>query len=557
MSLAKATLRALETVVGPENIRTDPATLASYAWNGGPGSQPGPKFKHWPAAVVLPGNTEDVAGIVRACVADDLKFRPLSTGNGCMYVSNQPGVIVLDLVRMNRILKLDRFNQMAVIEPYVTAGQLQAEAMKQGLTCHIVGAGQGHSPLASATSMLGVGITGASTGSNVRNMLSLEWVTPQGEIVRIGTSGEEDWFSEEGPGLGFRGMVRGFKGAHGALGIFTRIGYKLYPWAGAKAIKTTGTVPQNGMPMSDNMRFFAPAWTDAEQMSKAVIRLNRTGLVFALLRMPPSSIGYVLTSGNYEYVARLRNRTLPEVARSENRHACQILTLGHSEAQAAHQEQVVRSIVAETGGRMLALDPMDEQILVRGLVTSQYVPRVYRGGMGASSFGVADSWNLWPKALQAAEELVREDIKSGLLATTDRDGHWAWTSERQIWTEHIVATRSGPDGQAVAISAFLRHFHRMHQKRLGVTSFVVGPILDLFGRNGHENVWMRRVKNMLDPQWRADATLYASRRPMAIAKFWPILQPLVLSKAAKPLLTFLLRTAFRKAAKKAPSKFEA
>ncbi len=544
MSIETAALKALQAAVGVENVRTDPATLSCYAWNSG--MMPGPKFTFFPAAIVLPKSTEEVAAIVRACNANGLKFRPLSTGNGTFYLSHQPNVVVLDLVRMDRILKIDRANQMAVIQPYATAGRLMAEAMKVGLTCHVIGAGPGHSPLASATSMLGIGITGSSTGHNARNILALEWVTVDGEIVRIGTTGE-DWFSEEGPGIGFRGMIRGYFGAHGALGIFTCIGYKLYPWAGARKLERTGVFPQDGMPLSENMRFFAPVWPSSEQVRDAVMRLNHSGQMFAVLRMPPANIGFVLTRSNNEYRDRRLNGTLPEIARDESRHGLQVLTIGHSPAQVAHQEKLVRLIVEETGGRMLALEREHAEMLVRGLVTSQYVGRA-RTNNGATSYGIADSWHLWPKAVESAEQLVKEDLASGDVFTEDAESHWAWPTEnRQLWTEHVVAVRKSPRGGAIALVAFLRHVYLMQKQRLGIASFIAGPMIDMFGRTMHAGLWMRRIKRTLDPQAHADASMYISPKESAAMRVFPYVKGLLFSRAFKPVLLGMMSLMGRKA----------
>ena len=54
---------------------------------------------------------------------------------------------------MDRILEIDEKNMFAVIEPYVIAATLQAEAMKVGLNCHMIGAGASCSPLAQLTSV--------------------------------------------------------------------------------------------------------------------------------------------------------------------------------------------------------------------------------------------------------------------------------------------------------------------------------------------------------------------------------------------------------------------
>ncbi|MFS4580155.1 FAD-binding oxidoreductase [Phaeobacter sp. C3_T13_0] len=554
MKIKSDALETLQKAVGAENVATDLATLASYAWNGGVGGMPGPKLKFWPAAVVLPGSTEEVAAIVRACNAHGLKFRPLSSGNGAMHLPQMQGAVMIDLVRMDKIEKIDRKNSMAVIQPYATAGRLMAEAMKVGLTCHVVGAGAGHSPLASATSMLGIGSSGASTGTNARNILGLEWVTPEGEIVRIGTTGEDNWFSEEGPGIGFRGMIRGYMGAHGALGIFTRIGYKLHPWAGDKEMKLTGVFPQAGIEPSNYARFYAPVWDAPEKVAECAQRLSRSGQLFAFLRLSATAYGLVLTPTNEDFVEQKEAGTLPEIAHDENRHGTQIMTQAHSAAQAAYQEKLVKKVVEETGGRFLELDPDHEKQLMRGLVTSQYVARVSRqGGGGATSFGINDSWNLWPKALELAEELVEADKSSDLMCTADVESHWAWVHEnRQLWTEHVMMPgHKKPEGTGMAIGSFLRHLHRMDERHLGMRALIGGPIVDLFQTKSKEGVWMRRIKNSIDPNWNADASFYIPPKALPGGNMMPFIRKILFSDKTRPFVNFVLKSGTKGAAKTA------
>jgi len=541
-TLAPHALRGLQNIVGERNASADRAILSTYYWNGGVGAMPGPKQgKNWPIAVVMPGSTEEVAAVVKLCVAEGLQYRAHSTGNGATYLAQSPNVVVVDLVRMNRIVKIDRVNQMAVIEPYATAGKLQAEAMKQGMTCHIVGAGPSHSPLASATSFLGIGVTGASTGHNARNMLALEWVSPSGEIVRIGTGGER-WFSEEGPGPGFRGILRGLIGANGSLGIFTRIGYKLYPWAGPTQPQVTGRFPMQGMAVPDNMRLFFPVWPTPEQMTEATFRINRSGVAFCVLRMAPGHTGWLLTPSNLDYVRRRRAGSLPEFLDKDNRFAWQILTIGTSPRHSALQEATVRRIVEETGGRMMAVDAYYEQLLVRCMVTSAAVPRGSRGALsGATSWGVCDSFALWPHALRAAESMMREQSKpGGAYASDNHEGFWAWPTEsRQLWCENVLTGGGGrPKSVAVALRGFLEHFYRGERDpRYGILAFAAGPLFDLYGaRMSRVNTWMRRIKHRLDPGGHADHTMSVAPAEPAMARWWPLIQRLLFSPMGRPIL---------------------
>jgi len=541
-TLSASALRGLQGIVGERNVSADRAILSTYYWNGGVGAMPGPKQgDNWPVAVIKPGSTEEVAAIVKLCVAQGLQFRALSTGNGATFLSQGSRVVVVDLVRMNRIVKIDRLNQMAVIEPYATAGRLQAEAMKQGMTCHIVGAGPSHSPLASATSFFGVGITGSSTGHNARNMLALEWVSPTGEIVRIGTAGDR-WFSEEGPGPGFRGILRGLMGANGSLGIFTRIGYKLYPWAGPQRLDITGTLPLLGMRVTEQMRFFFPIWPTSEQMTDATFRINRSGVAFGMLRMSPGTLGWILTESNGDYVQRRREGSLPEFTNIDSRFAWQILTIGTSARHTALQEATIERIVKETGGRMMVIEDAHKEQLVRGLVTSAHVARGNRGATGgATSMGVCDSFALWPHVLRVAEDMMREEVKpGGAFSSDNRDGFWAWPTEsRQLWCENIMSGGGGSaKGIGAAMRVFLQHFYKLERDpRMGMAAFMAGPLFDMYGsRMSSFNTWMRRIKLRLDPGYHADHTMSVPPKMSLMAKCWPFIQRVLFSKIGAPII---------------------
>ena len=262
--LTPAARRDFEAILGPRDVSDDPAIVAGYAWvYGGLGGDSPERLisQIKPVAIVLPESVEEVQAVVKACIRHGLKFRAQCTGNGSWGNVASEGTIVIELRKMNKIVEIDARNQMAVIEPYVTAQQLQAETLKVGLTPYIIGAGWTHSPLASATSLMGVGPSGNHTSTNPRNMLGLEWVTPEGEIVRLGSvAGGSGWFAGEGPGPGFRGMIRGFVGAIGELGVFTRIGYKLHPWHGPTQLEHCGSNPQWGMRLSDTLRYYQVVW---------------------------------------------------------------------------------------------------------------------------------------------------------------------------------------------------------------------------------------------------------------------------------------------------------
>ena len=144
---------------------------------------------------------------------------------------------------MNRILEINEKNMYAVVEPYVIYAQLQAELMKRGLNCNITGAGSNCSalPLAAHANL---GHLSQSGSYGERNQLALEWVTGDGEIIRMGSLGScGQWFSGDGPGPSLRGIIRGNTVPLGGLGVFTKAAQKLYHWPGPAKFPIEGVCP--------------------------------------------------------------------------------------------------------------------------------------------------------------------------------------------------------------------------------------------------------------------------------------------------------------------------
>ena len=124
MSLSQEIYHQFEDVVGAENISNDPGIMPAY-------------FNTDFAAVIMPKDTAEIQAIVKLCNKHKLKFRPICTGWGGMFA---PGMILLDLRRMNRIIEINEENMYAVVEPYIISAELQAELFKRGLNFSIKGA---------------------------------------------------------------------------------------------------------------------------------------------------------------------------------------------------------------------------------------------------------------------------------------------------------------------------------------------------------------------------------------------------------------------------------
>jgi glycolate oxidase len=368
MTLSRDTYRAFEDIVGPANISDDPALLDSYrTCLANISSHIGPWYDTYTPrgeAVLLPGSTEEVQAIVRLCNKYKIKVKASSTFWSAMGYPSYDNTIQLDMRRMNRILEIDEKNMYAVIEPYINGATLQAEAMKHGLNTHIQGSGCSCSPLASASSYGGGGPGNLFAGGHYENLLGVEWVMPNGDILRTGSLGAGlGWFCGEGPGPSLRGIARGANGAKGALGVFTKVALKLIPWSGPKILPVEGAVPAYRAALPNNIRAYTlafPTWKswadtcykiwDAGIGYLAHRQFNMFGrdLKFAMIKIltDPEK-----TLGDLEKLLKE-----PEIIKTTKKmkYDFYIVLAGMTPRDIEWQERALNQILADTGGWRVA-----------------------------------------------------------------------------------------------------------------------------------------------------------------------------------------------------------
>ena len=373
MTLSREVYQALEEIVGTNNISDDPALLDSYRY---PLTHTaihlGPYFRTFTPrseAVLLPGSTEEVQAIVILCNRYKIKLKASSTFWSAMGYPTDENAIQLDMRRMDRILEIDEKNMFAVVEPHVIGATLQAEAMKVGLNAHMHGPGASGSCLASATSFAGPGPDTLFMGYHGENMLGVEWVMPNGDILRTGSLGSGlGWFCGDGPGPSIRGIIRGSLGTHGAMGVFTKCALKLYPWPGPAKLPVEGTIPAYKVALPDNFRTYTlafptwQAWADACYMiwdagigyiahrQFNMFGRELKGAMIRILTDPAKTL--------YDLEELLKDPELQKMT-EEMKRDFQIVLAGMTPRDIEWQEKALDEILAETGGWKVAgmLDP--------------------------------------------------------------------------------------------------------------------------------------------------------------------------------------------------------
>ncbi len=115
---------AMVQIIGSERVSDDENLLIEHT-----GSKP-------PSLVVWPISTDEVVKIVKWANKNAVALVPVSSGGPKMRGSSLPKVsnaIIVNLSKMNKILRVDATNKVVMIEPGVTYNQLTKELKKNGL----------------------------------------------------------------------------------------------------------------------------------------------------------------------------------------------------------------------------------------------------------------------------------------------------------------------------------------------------------------------------------------------------------------------------------------
>ena len=272
MSISDQLYRELAAVVGERNISREDFILA-----GNRAKTPEIPVAHPSAdAIVLPGSAEEVAEIVRICNRGGLRYVAVVTGCIPSAYASKENTIIIHLKRMDRILEINEEDRYALIEPGVRHIQLYPEVRKRGLSYAPPAVGPGGSPLVTYACTGGDNHVQYGTSRPSRYLLGVEIVTPEGEILRTGSlQANEGWFCPESPGPSLRGVIRGFSGNAGKLGIVTKCAIALDRCKGPAEIRREGISPHHKMFMeSDCSRVYVFNFHNIQDVCNAILALG-------------------------------------------------------------------------------------------------------------------------------------------------------------------------------------------------------------------------------------------------------------------------------------------
>ena len=230
-------LEQLRQVCGPANVLTheDPATDLS------PWEQDWRKRVRGRAlAVVRPGDTAQVAAVVKACAAAGTPIVPQGGNTGLVVggVPNGSGTqIVLSMTRMNAVRAIDPANLTITVEAGCVLQNLQAAAEAAGFLFPLSLGAEGSCTIGGNLGTNAGGTQVVRYGNTRELCLGLEVVTAQGEVWQ-GLSG----LRKDNTGYDLRNLMIG---SEGTLGIITAATMKLYPQPAAQ-LTAWAAVPSMG-----------------------------------------------------------------------------------------------------------------------------------------------------------------------------------------------------------------------------------------------------------------------------------------------------------------------
>jgi FAD/FMN-containing dehydrogenase len=210
-------LAALRGIVGPAHVLNE-GDLSAWEqdWR--------KRSRGKALAVVRPGSTEEVAAVVKACVAAGTSLVPQG-GNTGLVVGSVPDdsgtQVVLSLQRMHRVRGIDAANLTMTVDAGCILQSLQDAAEQAGFLFPLSLAAEGSCTIGGNLATNAGGTQVVRYGNTRELCLGLEVVTAQGDVWN-GLSG----LRKDNTGYDLRDL---FIGSEGTLGIITAATMKLYP----------------------------------------------------------------------------------------------------------------------------------------------------------------------------------------------------------------------------------------------------------------------------------------------------------------------------------------
>ncbi len=202
-------------IVGKENYTDQIIDLVSYSYDAS-------EYRSRPECAVWAESTDQVSRILRLADQNRTPIVPRGAGTGLAGLSVPvKGGILLDLSRMNQIIRVSIPDRLVVVQPGVVYADLQEALVSDNFFYPPDPASGKVCTLGGNVATNAGGLRGAKYGVTRDYVLALEVVLADGEVMRIGSQTMKCSSGYD--------LTRLFVGSEGTLGVVTEITLKISP----------------------------------------------------------------------------------------------------------------------------------------------------------------------------------------------------------------------------------------------------------------------------------------------------------------------------------------
>jgi len=231
----------LISIVGEGNYTENLIDMVTYSYDAS-------EHSHRPSCGVWVERGEQVSEILELANRELIPIIPRGAGTGLSGMAVPiKGGIVLDLSRMNRILKISLEDRLAIVQPGVVYAELEEALEPTGFFFPPDPASGKVCTLGGNVATNAGGVRGAKYGTTRDYVLALEVVLPDGRIMHTGSKAMKSVSGYD--------LTRLLVGSEGTLGIVTEITFKINPKPPmtATAVATFDDLEDAGRAVSDIM----------------------------------------------------------------------------------------------------------------------------------------------------------------------------------------------------------------------------------------------------------------------------------------------------------------
>ena len=233
--------RALREIVGEQNYTDRLVDMVSFSYDAS-------EHTHRPGCAVWAETAEQVSKILQLANREKIPVVPRGAGTGLsgMAVPIRGGII-LDLSRMNSIVRISIEDRLAIVQPGVVYADLEKALKPYGFFFPPDPASGKVSTLGGNVATNAGGLKGAKYGTTRDYVLGLQVVLPDGRIMKTGSRAMKSVSGYD--------LTRLFVGSEGTLGVVTEIILKINPkpTAASTALATFDELEDAGRAINEIM----------------------------------------------------------------------------------------------------------------------------------------------------------------------------------------------------------------------------------------------------------------------------------------------------------------